>query len=64
MSGNWDSSLPAPLSALMEALGYAPSDAVIRESTVPALRGTNVVLLSPPSARYAIPAMAGLLGSA
>ena len=64
MSGNWDSSLPAPLSALLEALGYAPSDAVIRESTVPALRGTNVVLLSPPSARYAIPAMAGLLGSA
>ena len=46
MSGNWDSSLPAPLSALLEALGYAPSDAVIRESTVPALRGTNVVLLS------------------
>jgi predicted amidohydrolase len=64
MSGNWDSSLPAPLSALLEAIGYAPSDAVIRESTVPALRGTNVVLLSPPSARYAIPAMAGLLGSA
>jgi hypothetical protein len=63
MSGNWDSSLPAPLAALLEAAGYAPSDAAIRESTVPALRGTNVVLLSPPSARYAIPAIAGLLGS-
>lgn len=64
MSGNWDSSLPAPLSALLEAFGYAPSEAAIHESTVPALRGTNVVLLSPPSARYAIPAMAGLLGAA
>jgi DbpA-like RNA binding protein len=64
MSGNWELSLPASLVTLLEALGYAPSDALIRESCVPALRGTNVVLLAPPSARYAIPAMAGLLGSA
>jgi hypothetical protein len=64
MSGNWDSSLPAPLAGLLEASGYAPSDASIRDSTVPALRGTSVVLVSPPSARYAIPAMAGLLATA
>jgi hypothetical protein len=63
MSGTWDSALGAPLAALLETLGYNATDPVVRDAAVPAARGTNLVLAYPPAARYAIPALAGLLST-
>lgn len=63
MSERWESSLGAPLVAALEELGYTPGTPATLECTIPALRGTNIVLASPPSARYAIPALAGMLAA-
>jgi DbpA-like RNA binding protein len=64
MSGSWDPSLGAALAAHLASLGYTPDHSAIREAAIPAARGQSVVLTCPPSSRYALPALAGLLASA
>jgi ATP-dependent RNA helicase DeaD len=61
MSGLVELKLQLAVAAALEASGYAAEDPAVREQVPAAIRGTNLVLAVPPSARYAVPALAGLV---
>jgi ATP-dependent RNA helicase DeaD len=63
MSGFLEFKLQPAVVAALESMGYGAEDAAIREQLPAAIRGTNLVLAAPPSARYALPVMAGLLSA-
>ena len=54
--------LPAPIAAALERLGWSLDDAAVRDVAPTAARGHNLVLVAPPAAAYAAPALAGVLG--
>ncbi len=61
MSGLTDLSLPPALAGVLESFGPGATDAAVRDVLPPAARGTNLALACPPAARYAVPALAGLV---
>lgn len=63
MSGLEEFNLAPPVGAALESFGYTAADAAIRELVTAAARGTNLVLAAPPSARYAVPALAGVVSA-
>ncbi|HTS87512.1 MAG TPA: DbpA RNA binding domain-containing protein [Gemmatimonadales bacterium] len=62
MSGFVELELQPALAAVLDRCGYSAQDALAREQVPAAVRGTNLVLAAPPAARYAVPAMAGMVG--
>ncbi|MEP6574470.1 MAG: DbpA RNA binding domain-containing protein [Gemmatimonadota bacterium] len=63
MSGLTELHLTPALAALLEQWGYAEDDAAVREVAATAARGHNVVLVGPPTARHAVPLLAGMLSA-
>lgn len=63
MSGMTDLHLAPALAGALEALGYTAQDQAIREQVPTAARGNNLVLAWPPAARYAAPALAGMMSA-
>lgn len=61
MSGLTDLSLTPAVAGVLESFGLAATDAAVRDVVPPAVRGTNLALACPPAARYAVPALAGLV---
>ena len=55
MSGFDELQVPAPVGAALESLGWASSDALVREAAPSALRGHPIAVLSPPAARWLAP---------
>ncbi|HEU5042194.1 MAG TPA: hypothetical protein VFT84_15300, partial [Gemmatimonadales bacterium] len=53
--------LPPAIAAALERLGWSADDPAVREATPTAARGHNLVLVTPPAAAYAAPALAGIL---
>src|SRR5512134_728380 len=53
--------LAAPVGAVLESLGWAATDAAVRDAVPTALRGHPVAALVPPAGRWAAPAMAAAL---
>ena len=62
MSGFDELQVPAPVGAVLESLGWASSDALVREAAPSALRGHPIAVLSPPAARWLGPVLAPALG--
>ncbi|MGH7585361.1 MAG: hypothetical protein ACREMH_03860, partial [Gemmatimonadales bacterium] len=62
MSGFDELQVPAPVGAALESLGWASSDALVREAAPSALRGHPIAVLSPPTARWLGPVLAPALG--
>jgi len=56
-----DLHLTAPIAAALQRLGWAPDDPALRESAPTTARGHNLVMVTPPSPAYAVPALAGML---
>jgi ATP-dependent RNA helicase DeaD len=56
-----DHHLTPPIAAAVERLGWSPDDPALRETTPTAARGHNLVVVTPPSPAYAVPALAGML---
>jgi ATP-dependent RNA helicase DeaD len=63
MSGLTDLHLAPALAAALEALGYTAQDQAVREQVPTAARGHNLALAWPPAARYAAPALAGMVSA-
>jgi ATP-dependent RNA helicase DeaD len=63
MSGLVELKLQPAVAAALESCGYTAADAAIREQVPAAIRGTNLVLAAPPSARHAVPVLAGLVSA-
>ena len=63
MSGLVELKLQPAVAAALESFGYTAADAAIREQVPAAIRGTNLVLAAPPSARHAVPVLAGLVSA-
>jgi ATP-dependent RNA helicase DeaD len=63
MSGMTDLHLAPALAGALEALGYTAQDQAVREQVATAARGHNLALAWPPSARYAAPALAGMMSA-
>ncbi len=63
MSGLTDLSLTPAVAEALGGFGYTTSDALVRDQVPPAARGTNLALAWPPAARYAAPALAGLVSA-
>ena len=61
MSGLVELKLQLAVAAALEASGYSADDPAIRDQVPAAIRGTNLAVLAPPSAAYALPALAGLV---
>ena len=55
-----DLHLTAPIADALERLGWTADDAALREAAPTAARGHNLVLVTPPSPAYAVPALAGM----
>jgi len=55
-----DYHLSAPLAAALQALGWQDTDRLVRETAPSAARGHSLLVTTPPSARYAVPTLAGL----
>jgi ATP-dependent RNA helicase DeaD len=53
--------LSPAVAGLLESWGYGAGQALLRDAVPAACRGTNLVLSVPPAARYAVPALAGLV---
>ncbi len=62
MSGFVELHLTEPAAAALERLGWRADDAAVRDVAPTAARGHNLVVVTPPAAAYAAPALAGLLG--
>jgi ATP-dependent RNA helicase DeaD len=63
MSGMTDLHLAPAMAGALEALGYSAQDQAVREQGPTAARGHNLALAWPPSARYAAPALAGMMSA-
>jgi hypothetical protein len=63
MSGFEELHLEPAVGAALKTFGYAVGDAAVRDQAPTAARGHNLLLACPPSARYAVPALAGLVSS-
>ena len=63
MSGFEELHLEPAVGAALESFGYAAGDAAVRDQAPTAARGHNLVLACPPAARYAVPALAGLVSA-
>ncbi|MDH4131357.1 MAG: DbpA RNA binding domain-containing protein [Gemmatimonadota bacterium] len=63
MSGFEELHLEPAVGAALESFGYAAGDAAVRDQAPTAARGHNLALACPPSARYAVPALAGLVST-
>jgi ATP-dependent RNA helicase DeaD len=61
MSGLVELKLQLAVAAALEASGYSADDPAIRDQVPAAIRGTNLGVLAPPAAQYAVPAVAGLV---
>ena len=53
--------LTPPIAGALQRLGWAADDAAFRDAAPTAARGHNLVLVTPPSPAYAVPALAGML---
>ena len=62
MSGFDELQVAAPVGAALESLGWAASDALVREAAPSALRGHPIAVLAPPTARWLAPVLAPALG--
>jgi ATP-dependent RNA helicase DeaD len=63
MSGLTDLHLAPAVAAALESFGYGAADAAVRDQVPTAARGHNLGLAWPPAARYAAPALAGLVSA-
>jgi DbpA-like RNA binding protein len=63
MTGLSELHLAPGVAALLQSWGYDGSEAGLREQAPAAARGSSLVLAWPPSARYAVPALAGLVSA-
>jgi ATP-dependent RNA helicase DeaD len=63
MSGLTDLHLAPAVAAALEAYGYTAQDQAVRDQVPTAARGHNLALAWPPAARYAAPALAGLVSA-
>ncbi len=63
MSGMTELHLAPALAGALEALGYTAQDPMIRDMVPTAARGHNLALAWPPAARYAAPALAGMMSA-
>jgi ATP-dependent RNA helicase DeaD len=63
MSGLEHLGLAPPIAAALESFGCTGEDPVVRDLASAAVRGTNLVVAAPPAARYAVPALAGMLSA-
>jgi len=63
MSGLAELHLAPAVAAALESFGYSAADQIVRDQAPTAARGHNLVLAWPPSARYAAPALAGLVSA-
>ncbi len=63
MSGLTDLHLAPAVAGALEALGYTAQHQAVRDQVPTAARGHNLSLAWPPAARYAAPALAGMLSA-
>ncbi len=63
MSGLVELHLAPAVAGALESFGYRAQDQVVRDQVPAAARGTNLSLACPPAARYAAPALAGLVSA-
>ncbi|MBK7714909.1 MAG: DbpA RNA binding domain-containing protein [Gemmatimonadetes bacterium] len=63
MSGLTELSLAPAVAGALESFGCTADDPAVRDQVPPAARGTNLALAWPPAARYAAPALAGLVSA-
>ena len=63
MSGLTELSLAPVVAGALESFGCTADDPAVRDQVPPAARGTNLALAWPPAARYAAPALAGLVSA-
>lgn len=63
MSGLVELHLSPAMAGALESLGYSAEDQSVRDMVPAAARGTNLALAIPPAARYAAPALAGLVSA-
>ena len=63
MSGLTDLHLAPTVAGALEALGYSAQHQAVREQVPTAARGHNLALAWPPVARYAAPALAGMMSA-
>lgn len=63
MSGFVELNLAPAVAAALESFGYSAADPALRDQVPAAARGTNLALAWPPAARYAAPALAGLVSA-
>lgn len=61
MSGLTELHLTPAVAGALEALGYTAQDSAVRDQVATAARGHNLALAWPPTARYSVPALAGLV---
>jgi DbpA RNA binding domain len=64
MSGFSAFHVTEPVAAALARLGYSESDPYLEAVIPAAARGTNLVVVTPPAAVHALPALAGILGGA
>jgi ATP-dependent RNA helicase DeaD len=63
MSGLVELHLAPAVAGALESFGYSAADQAVRDQVPAAARGTNLALAIPPAARYAAPALAGLVSA-
>lgn len=63
MSGLTDLHLVPALAGALEVMGYTAQDQAVREQVPTAARGHNLALACPPAARYAAPALSGMISA-
>lgn len=63
MSGLTDFHLAPAVAGALEALGYTAQDQAVRDQVPTAARGHNLTLAWPPAARYAAPALSGMISA-
>jgi ATP-dependent RNA helicase DeaD len=63
MSGLVELHLAPAVAGALESFGYSAEDQAVRDQVPAAARGTNLALAIPPAARYAAPALAGLVSA-
>jgi len=63
MSGLVELHLSPAVAGALESFGHSAADALVRDQVPTAARRHNLVLAAPPSARYAAPALAGMISA-
>lgn len=63
MSGLTELHLTPAVAGALEALGYTAQDSAVRDQVATAARGHNLAIAWPPTARYSVPALAGLISA-